>query len=126
MAEGLVRGLLGESFTAYSAGTAPQRLNPLAVQVMREIGIDISGHYSKPVDELHEVPIDYVVTVCAAAHEACPVWPGPAKVVHHGFDDPPQLAALARTDEERLGHYRRVRDEIRKFVLSLPKGLTDE
>jgi arsenate reductase len=98
-------------------------MNPRAVAVMREAGVDITGQRSKHVDELKDVPLDYVVTVCGHANETCPRFPGKTKVVHVGFDDPPQLAKGAKTDEEALGHYRRVRDEIKAFVETLPGGL---
>ena len=91
---------------------------------MAEAGVDISGHRSKHVRELSDVAFDYVVTVCGNAQESCPVFPGKTKVVHVGFDDPPRLAKEARTEEEALNHYRRVRDEIRKFVETLPESLT--
>ena len=98
-------------------------LDPYAVQVMAEVGIDISRQRSKHLDELRDVQFDYVVTVCGRAHEHCPIFPGKVKVVHVGFDDPPQLAADARTEEERLAPYRRVRDEIRRFIMGLPEAL---
>ena len=120
MAEGWARHLKGDCLEAYSAGIAAYGLNPNAVQVMAEAGVDISGQCSKLVSELRGVDFDYVVTVCGHAHESCPVFPGKAKVVHVGFDDPPRLAADALTEQERLAPYRRVRDEIRAFVESLP------
>ena len=86
-------------------------------------GVDISRHLSKRLEDLPAVDFDYVVTVCGHAHEACPVFPGSVKVVHRGFDDPPKLADTARTEEEALSHYRRVRDEIREFVEALPQAL---
>jgi arsenate reductase len=116
MAEGWARALRGDVIEAYSAGVDPHGMNPRAVQVMREAGIDISGHRSKHVDELKDVPLDYVVTVCDQAHESCPLFPGKTRVIHVGFDDPPRLARDAKNEEEALGHYRRVRDEIRHFV----------
>jgi arsenate reductase len=118
MAEGWARQLKGGRVEAYSAGVEPHGMNPNAVRVMREAGVDITGQRSKHVDELRDVPLDYVVTVCGHANETCPVFPGKTKVVHVGFDDPPQLAKGAATEEEALGHYRRVRDEIRRFVES--------
>jgi arsenate reductase len=124
MAEGWARQLKGDSIEAYSAGVEMHGLNPKAVHVMSEAGVDISGHRSKHVRELSGVAFDYVVTVCGNAQESCPVFPGRTKVVHVGFDDPPRLAKEARTEEEALGHYRRVRDEIRKFVATLPESLT--
>ena len=126
MAEGWARHLKGDSIAAYSAGIETHGLNPHAVEVMAEAGVDISSHRSKKVAELKDVPFDYVVTVCGHAHETCPTFPGKAKVVHVGFDDPPRLAAEARSDEERLSHYRRVRDEIRQFVETLPAALHGE
>ncbi|MDB5302617.1 MAG: arsC, partial [Phycisphaerales bacterium] len=84
---------------------------------------DISSHHSKHVDTLKDIPLDYVVTVCDHANETCPVFPGHAKRVHVGFDDPPRLAKDARTEEEAMNHYRRVRDEIRDFIATLPEGL---
>jgi arsenate reductase len=86
--------------------------------------VDISGHRSKLVDELNGVEFDYVVTVCGHANESCPRLPGKTKVIHVGFDDPPKLEATAKTDEEKWGHYRRVRDQIRAFVEALPEALT--
>ena len=119
MAEGWARALKPEAVEPYSAGTDPHGLNPLAVRVMAEAGVDITTQRSKHVDELKDVPLDYVVTVCDSAHEACPLFPGRTKVVHVGFDDPPRLAKAAKTEEEALGHYRRVRDEIRQFILTV-------
>ena len=124
MAEGWARHLKGNAIEAYSAGIETHGLNPHAVRVMAEAGVDISGQRSKHVDELRDVPFDYVVTVCDHAHESCPLFPGRTKVVHVGFDDPPRRARDARTEEEALGHYRRVRDEIRAFVEQLPEALT--
>ena len=123
MAEGWARALKSDSIEPYSAGTDPHGMNALAIQVMAEAGVDISSHHSKHVDELKDVPFDYVVTVCDSANEACPTFPGRVKRVHVGFDDPPRLARGARSEEEALGHYRRVRDEIKEFVQSLPEGL---
>ena len=116
MAEGWARALRGDAIEAHSAGVEPHGLNPRAVQVMREAGVDIAGHRSKHVDELKDVPLDYVVTVCDQANESCPLFPGKTKIIHVGFDDPPRLAKDAKTEEEALGHYRRVRDEIRHFI----------
>jgi len=123
MAEGWARHLKGDVLEAFSAGIETHGLNPHAVRVMAEAGVDISGHRSKHVSELADTPLDYVVTVCGHAHETCPRFPGHARVVHMGFDDPPRLAA-AETDPDRaLEHYRRVRDEIRAFIETLPEGL---
>jgi len=99
-------------------------LNPLAVQVMAEAGVDISGQISKTVDELPVSEFDYVITLCSHAQETCPFFPAKTKRLHVGFDDPPALAANAQTVEESLAHYRRVRDEIRAFVQTLPEVLS--
>jgi arsenate reductase len=123
MAEGWARALKSDVLEAYSAGVETHGLNPNAVRVMAEAGVDISGHRSKHVNELLDAGIDYVVTVCDHAAEACPRFPGKAKIVHHSFQDPPALAKTAKTEEEALDHYRRVRDEIKNFVESLPEGL---
>jgi arsenate reductase len=126
MAEGWARRLRGEVVEPWSAGIQTHGLNPRAVQVMAEAGIDIAGHRSKHVDELRDIPFDYVVTVCDHANESCPVFPGSVKRIHAGFDDPPRLAANARTEAEALEHYRRVRDEIRNFVEQMPGVLKKE
>lgn len=123
MAEGWTRHLKGDQIDVTSAGIEKHGLNENAVKVMAEAGVDISDHQSKHVQELMDVDFDYVVTVCGHAQENCPVFPGKAKVVHRGFDDPPKLAADAKTEEEALGHYRRVRDEIRAYVETLPEAL---
>lgn len=121
MAEGWARYLKPGVLEAYSAGIETHGLNPLAVQVMAESGVDISSHRSKHVSEVLDIPFDYVVTVCGHAQEHCPFFPGKAKVIHVGFDDPPALAKNAATDEEALNIYRAVRDEIRRFVERLPE-----
>ncbi len=126
MAEGWARQLMGQVIEAYSAGIETHGLNPRAVAVMAEAGVDISGHRSKLVGELSDVSFDVVVTVCGHAHETCPALPGAPRVVHVGFDDPPRLAQSAKTEEEALTPYRRVRDEIRTFVESLPEAIRQE
>lgn len=123
MAEGWARHLKSESIEAYSAGIKSHGLNRVAVKVMLEAGVDISEHQSKPLSRLSGVAFDYVVTVCDHASETCPVFPGEARVVHKGFDDPPRLAATAASDEEAMAIYQRVRDEIRAFVETLPQSL---
>lgn len=123
MAEGWARALKGDVIEAYSAGIETHGLNPNAVKVMDEAGVDISGHTSKNVATLLDVPFDYVVTVCGHAHETCPMFPGKAKVVHVGFDDPPALARQVEGEEAKLACYRRVRDDIRAFVERLPEAL---
>ena len=123
MAEGWARKLKRNQIEAYSAGVEPHGMNKLAVKVMAEAGADISSQRSKHIDEFKNVPLDYVVTVCGHANETCPVFPGKTKVIHVGFDDPPALAKEAKNEGEALQHYRRVRDEIRKFVETLPQSL---
>ena len=123
MAEGWARHLKGDRIEPYSAGIAPAGLSRRAVGVMAEAGVDVSRQRSKHVEEYKGIEFDYVVTVCGHAHEHCPLFPGRTKVVHVGFDDPPRLASRARTEEEALDHYRRIRDEIRAFVASLPESL---
>lgn len=127
MAEGWARFLKGDVIEPYSAGIETHGLNPLAVKVMAEAGVDISAQRSKTVDEFKNMQFDFVVTVCGHANETCPMWlGGKAKVIHAGFDDPPALAKGAATEEEALAHYRRVRDEIRDFVdTSLSSMLCD-
>jgi arsenate reductase len=119
MAEGWAGHLRRDAIVPFSAGIEIHGLNPLAVRVMAEAGVDISGQSSKLVTDLPEQTFDLVVTVCGHADENCPFFPGPTKVMHHGFDDPPQLAAGAASEEAALVHYRRVRDEIRDFVGTL-------
>ena len=123
MAEGFARALRGDAIDAYSAGIEPHGLNPLAVRVMAEAGVDIRGQRSKHLDTLKDVAFDYVVTVCDHANETCPVFAGKTRRVHVGFDDPPRLAKDAKSDEEALPHYRRVRDENRRYCLTLPGSL---
>jgi arsenate reductase len=116
MAEGWVRHLAGDRIVPYSAGTEPRKLDPYAVKVMAEAGVDISGHRSKNVNEMTDMTFDYVVTVCDQAREHCPYFPARTKVLHAAFEDPPSLAADAKNEQEILSIYRRVRDEIRMFV----------
>jgi arsenate reductase len=125
MAEAWANRLRGDQLEAWSAGTHPKAIDPFAVRAMQEHGIDISAARSKHVKDLLGIPFDYVVTVCDAASQECPIFPGKAKIVHQGFDDPPRLAAAARTDEDRMAPYRRVCLEIRDYVLTLPGALGD-
>lgn len=115
MAEGWARKYWGQEFNVYSAGTKKHGMNERAIKVMKEVGIDISSHFSKTTEELPKVTFDYVVTVCDHAHENCPYFPG-GKVVHVGFQDPPALTKEMTNEEEILVVYRRVRDEIESFV----------
>jgi arsenate reductase (thioredoxin) len=126
MAEGWARSLKSDVFDSYSAGIETHGLNPNAVRVMAEAGVDISNAESTNVDDYRDIPFDYVVTVCDDAYENCPAWLGAGNVVHRSFDDPPRLAKNAASEEEALGHYRRVRDEIRAFIESLPEGIAQE
>lgn len=120
MAEGWTRALWGPEFEAYSAGTIAKGLDPRAVAAMAESGVDISEQESKKVEDLADLEFDLVVTVCSDADSACPAFPGPVTKLHRAFDDPPRLAAGARSEDQALVHYRRVRDEIRAFAASLP------
>jgi len=123
MAEGWARHLKSDVLEPYSAGIETHGMNPYAVQVMKEAGVDISKQYSKTPADLGPIEFDYVVTVCGHADENCPVFPARTKVVHVGFEDPPRLTKDMPDGEAKLAVYRRVRDEIRKFVESLPEGL---
>lgn len=124
MAEGWCRHLLFPGFNCTSAGIEKHGLNPLAVKVMAEAGVDIASHFSKTTAELGDREFDFVITVCGHADENCPFFPAKTKVFHHGFDDPPRLAQNAVNEEEALTHYRRVRDEIRDFIQHLPQRLS--
>ncbi len=120
MAEGWARHLRSDDIEAWSAGIETHGLNPCAVRVMAEAGVDISGHVSQTTEAVQDIPFDVVVTVCGHANETCPTWlSGKARVIHAGFDDPPALAKNAETEEETLKHYRRVRDEIRDYIQEL-------
>ncbi len=124
MAEGWTRHLHGNDIEAWSAGVAPAGVDPRAIAVMAEFGIDISSHVSKHVDSLLDVPFDYVITVCDSAAEACPVFPANVSRLHQGFSDPPLLAVGAASEAEALEHYRRVCNDIRRFIVQLPDHLT--
>ena len=123
MAEGWARQLKGDLLEPYSAGIEKHGMNPHAVKVMAEAGVDITGQYSKTLSELHDLSFDYVVTVCGHANEHCPIFPGRTKLVHVGFEDPPKLTWNLPDGEEKLAVYRRVRDEIRQFITTLPQAL---
>ena len=126
MAEGWARSLHSQLIDTYSAGTSPHGVNPLAIKVMAEAGIDISRHESKHLDTLNHLKLDLVITVCDNAASNCPVPPKGTRVVHVPFDDPPQLAKGAKSEEEALQHYRRVRDEIRDFMAEMPSLLNED
>ncbi|MFN7021124.1 MAG: arsenite efflux transporter metallochaperone ArsD [Phycisphaerales bacterium] len=123
MAEGWAKALKSDVIEAFSAGTNPHGTNPLAIRAMAEVGVDISGHASKRPEDLG-IEFDYVVTVCDAANESCPIFPARTRVIHVGFDDPPRLAKGAKNDEEAMPHYRRVRDEVKVFINTLPESLS--
>jgi arsenate reductase len=123
MAEGWAKSLKSDVIEAFSAGTNPHGLNPLAVRAMADVGVDISGHFSKRPGDLG-IEFDYVVTVCDSANESCPLFPARTRVIHVGFDDPPRLARDAKCDDDAMPHYRRVRDEIRAFIRTLPESLS--
>ncbi|MCX7678817.1 MAG: arsenate reductase ArsC [Spirochaetes bacterium] len=123
MAEGWAKHLKGDSIDAYSAGVAPTDLDPFAIKAMAEAGVDISAQYSKHIMDLPKIEFDYVITVCDRANESCPFFPGKTKMVHRGFEDPPLLAKNASNEEEIMKHYRRIRDEIKHFIESLPHSI---
>jgi len=123
MAEGWANHLRGDRIEACSAGIETHGMNEHAVRVMAEAGVDISGHFSKRITDLPATDFDYVITVCDHAHESCPVFSGTTRIIHRGFDDPPRLAAGETDPEKILDHYRRVRDEIRTYILTLSEGL---
>ena len=123
MAEGWARALKSDVLEPYSAGIEKHGLNPDAVRAMAEAGVDISRQFSKTPGDLGPIEFDYVVTVCGHANEHCPLFPGKAKVVHVGFEDPPRLTQHLPDGEEKRAVYRRVRDEIRKFIETLPASL---
>ncbi len=123
MAEGLCREYRGDVLDAYSAGIETHGLNPRAVKVMGELGIDISNHTSKTVDSFDDTIFDYVVTVCGHAHETCPYFPAKTRLIHRGFEDPPFLTSNMVSEEEILAVYRRIRDQIKAFILEMPEVL---
>jgi len=123
MAEGWTRHLKGDVMEPYSAGIEKHGMNPHAVKVMAEVGLDLSKHFSKTLQDLKGLVFDCVVTVCGHANEHCPIFPGQTKVVHVGFEDPPALTRHWPDGEEKLAVYRRVRDEIRRFIETLPEAL---
>ncbi len=119
MAEGYARHFHGDKCEIYSAGIEKHGMNPRAIKVMLESGVDISSHSSKTLEDLGPIEFDTVYTVCGHANENCPVFLGKAKVVHVGFDDPPKLALGLTNEEEILSHYRGVRDEIKNWISAL-------
>ena len=123
MAEGVLRHYGGDKFEVESAGSEPSKVNETAIKVMKEIGIDISKHYSKSITDLKKISFDWVITVCDYANKHCPVFPYKTKVFHKSFEDPPKLARNSKTKEETITHYRKVRDEIKSFIETLPELL---
>lgn len=123
MAHGFANSLLSEEFVSYSAGIESHGLNPSAVKVMGEVGIDISEYNSQTLNEFEHQEFDYVVAVCEHAASNCPAFSAKTKVILHQFDDPPKLAKQAKTKEEALSYYRNVRDEIKHWITSLPEQL---
>jgi arsenate reductase len=126
MAEGWARHLKREEIEAHSAGVSPKAVDTRAIKAMAEVGVDISDQRSKSLADVRAIPFDYVVTLCDNAHQSCPTFPGKTKIRHVGFEDPPYLARTARSQEEAMAHYRRIRDEIRAFVERLPESLISE
>jgi arsenate reductase (thioredoxin) len=124
MAEGLAKQLKSHAYEFYSAGTKKQGINPRAAEVMKELGIDLNSQYSKTTEELPNVNMDFIFTVCSDAHENCPYFPG-GKIINRGFDDPPRLTANMANEEEILKVYRRVRDEIKAFILEMERILEE-
>ena len=125
MAEAWTRELKGGLFDAYSAGVLPKGIDLKAIKVMAEAGVDISSQESKDINSLGDLQFDYVITLCDNAKESCPYYPAKTHVMLRGFDDPPRLAENAQSDEEAMAHYRRVRDEIKAFVMGLPEGIDE-
>jgi len=123
MAEGFAKNLLGNLLSVFSAGTEARRLDPYAIRVMKEVGIDISSQYSKTISQLGKTEFDYVITLCDAAQDNCPYFPAKHRVIHRGFDDPSRLALNETAEEQILKHYRSIRDQIREFVETLPSRL---
>jgi arsenate reductase len=123
MAEGWARKLRGSVLEAYSAGTEKHGLDPLAVKVMSEAGVDISKQTSKVISELGKQDFEYVVTICNDVNEKCPLFPGKAKRLHHAFDNPPRIAKTLSSEEDKINLYRRVRDEIKEFISKMPNNL---
>ena len=123
MAEGWAKTLKSDEFNVYSAGLETHGLNPYAVKVMNEAGVDITNQQSQLLTEFDDVKFDYVVTVCSSAHESCPFFPREATVVHYGFEDPPKMVPADADDETKLDAFREVRDQIKAYVETLPQSL---
>lgn len=123
MAEGWVRHLKKNLLQPTSAGIEKHGLDPLAIKIMKEVGVNISRQTSKLINELEDKNFDYAVTICEDANRNCPIFPGKAKRIHHAFDNPPRIAKTLKSQEEIISLYRRVRDEIKEFVSKMPDNL---
>ena len=126
MAEGFSRHLKSGEIEAHSAGLNPKGIDSRAIKAMAEVGIDISTQKSRSIDEVKHLEFDYVITLCDNAQKTCPIFLAKTRVIHVGFEDPPRLAANAKDEEEAMGHYRKIRDEIKAFVDRLPQALLEE
>lgn len=126
MAESWTKKIKNDVIDAYSAGTVPKGVDPMATKAMAEVGVDISSYRSKSTIELMDLEFDYVITLCDDAQNSCPFFPAKTAIIHHGFNDPPRLAEGARNEDEAMGHYRRVRDEIKAYIETLPECLMEE
>jgi arsenate reductase len=113
IAEGLMNTFFGDDYIAWSAGTEPTQVNPYAIKVMEEVGIDMSGHHSKGMEPFLDQDFDYVITVCDHANEVCPYFPGGKKRIHKGFEDP---TLIKGPEEAKLAGFRRTRDEIGAWI----------
>lgn len=114
MAEGLLNYICGDKYEAYSAGSTPTKINPFSIEALKEIGIDISPHYSKNTEDFSGIKFDYVVTVCDNAKETCPFFPGAKKNIHKSFEDPSRAEG---TDKEKLNAFKKSRDEIKRWII---------
>ena len=123
IAEGFARNLIDNTVIPFSAGIEAKGLDPYAVRIMKEVGVDISGQHSKTTDEFAGIEFDYCIALCGHADENCPVFSTKTKIIHHGFEDPHKLAANTKREEGKIFHYRRIRDEIRKYIETLPASL---
>jgi len=126
MAEGFTRHLKADQIEAHSAGVAPKGVDSRAIKAMAEVSIDISKQGSKSLDEMRHIEFDYVITLCDNAQKTCPTFPAKTRVMHVGFEDPPGLAANAKDEQEAMGHYRRIRDQIKAFVDKLSQAFLEE
>jgi len=126
MAEAFAKELKGDLITVFSAGSSPEKIDPLAVKAMEEEGIDISMARSKHVDELKNIDFDHIISVCGHPGEVCPMYPGTTRTLHVGFESPALMAGNAENEEEALRFYRRIREQIRRFIITIPESLDEE